>query len=1327
MIKDVFQVYMNRLMDLSTKNRSIYLPKLIGSQMVDLKDLEFLERNNTFDYIEDLLGRKKKIPLIKVGDARDKHINELSNRLKRIQEHVQVAEEESGEKSLFVAWPFVEGKLADGQIVRCPLLFFPVKLIRDGSFWVLRKKSGDQPFLNKAFLLAYTHANQQAFKKEWWENPVENLSKDPTPFRTELYHYLKKELTLNFTQELFENKLEAFLETDRAESEKLFKTGVLQLKPYGVLGQFSQKSSFLMEDYEELMERYRVDGLDELFDEWFAGDREEVGSTKDGNMFNTFPVDASQEAVLKSVREGNSCVVEGPPGTGKSQLICNLVTDFISRGKKVLVVSQKRAALDVVHERLKEQGFGAFLALVHDFRADRKELFHNISSQINSLEKYQELNRSLDAIQLERSFSKTIRKIQNHADFFEDYRHALFNTEECGVPVKELYMDASFQDEHIELTQYYKHYHWNGLDEVLGDFKEYFYYRPKYESADSFWLHRVDFAQFTPNVIHRFKENLDEIKELKLTAENILGNLLNQPFEFPLIYQSFEHKDRLEELQKSVSSEEIFSKLKELLRYPVKDLDRLWLVNKVDIVKKLLSEEGIEWSVKDGEEEQAYQKVLHVMSLRESWWKSLSLKFYRKEYREVWDLLKKNQLDNDKDGLAVLAKMLENRLNLNHQYTLLERKEWIDMPSKPFDFTLCNHRFSVLTKAVNARFLLEELGLLSSYLISEKMDFDQFQMVLQELIGINGLIEMKAENWNNYFTTIQIKHLLTAPDDTKLDNVRQTILQDFTEIVAMDRLKKKLRAIDLEVINKLLDKYPEREFESLKEVFLAGLKMSWIEHIETKYPVLQQINLPKVKDSLREFSAAIDEKLKLSRYITALRLRENTFTELKYNRLNNLISFRELNHQVGKKKRLWTIKKLVAYFEEEVFKLVPCWMASPETVSALFPMESRFDLVVFDESSQCFAERGLPAMLRGKQVVIAGDKQQLQPFDLYKVRLDTEEDGIALEATSLLDLASNYFKKYALEGHYRSKDLSLIAFSNRHFYQDKLTMLPEMEALNQNRNSYKWIKVEGVWDKQTNLAEAKAVVNELREVLDSDEAFSIGVITFNFFQMELIKDLIDKDKRLARANVKVKNIENVQGDEFDQVVFSIGYAKNKSGKFTANFGLLSKEGGGNRLNVAVTRARRRITVVSSISGTDFKARQLMNPGVKLLKEYLEYVERVAAGEHVGIKELPLSGFQVGWYLKNRLIGKHGSHEVKNCTVSRLMDLELFKEGKVVGTILTDDDRLFAAKTAKEAFVYHPKLLKEKGWDVQHVFSREYWLNKHEMLKAKLESQKKGVN
>src|SRR5690606_5135258 len=227
------------------------------------------------------------------------------------------------------------------------------------------------------------------------------------------------------------------------------------------------------------------------------------------------PIDASQEEVMKAARAGESCVVEGPPGSGKSQLICNLVTDFTSRGKKVLVVSQKRVALEVVFQRLSGQVLAPCVALVHDFRADRKDLFRKISHQINSLDTYKELNRGLDAIQLERNFNQSANTIDRHSDFLEDYKAALFDRNESGIPVKELYVTSSIDEEHMEFTQYYKKYPFTGIEGILRDFQEFIVYYRKYENPASFWLHRMDFSGFGPGILSNFRIVLDEIREIK--------------------------------------------------------------------------------------------------------------------------------------------------------------------------------------------------------------------------------------------------------------------------------------------------------------------------------------------------------------------------------------------------------------------------------------------------------------------------------------------------------------------------------------------------------------------------------------------------------------------------------------------------------------------------------------------------------------------------------------------------------------------------------------------------------------------------------------------
>ena len=152
-----------------------------------------------------------------------------------------------------------------------------------------------------------------------------------------------------------------------------------------------------------------------------------------------------------------------------------------------------------------------------------------------------------------------------------------------------------------------------------------------------------------------------------------------------------------------------------------------------------------------------------------------------------------------------------------------------------------------------------------------------------------------------------------------------------------------------------------------------------------------------------ELQQLLITKRTLSRDISLLRIRERITDDLVFNRLNNLVTYRDLQQQVTKKRKVWPIRKLIAEFSEEVFRLMPCWLASPESVSAVFPMVKYFDLVIFDEASQCYTERGIPAMARGKQVVIAGDPMQLRPSDFYQVRWGEQDEMVEMD--SLLDFA----------------------------------------------------------------------------------------------------------------------------------------------------------------------------------------------------------------------------------------------------------------------------------------------------------------------------------
>jgi hypothetical protein len=1304
-LKETLQIYLNRLVDLSSRNRSIYLHKLLSSQMIDLKDLNFLNGSADFSIIQELLGKKKKIPLIALTDLRDEKNNLISIRLKRLQHLSKTIEGETGEKSLQLAWPFVEGKLMNGQLIRCPLIFFPVELVKEERQWILKKVSSEEPEFNRSFLLALANAGQLDSKKIMDENPVGGFSKEAVAFRNDLYAWIKGRLPINFSQELYEDKLTRFPDVNRSLDEDRLGFGQLALKPYAVLGHFSQSAGFLIEDYEHLITQEDSADLEQLFEKYFTRESESLESAREEQMYTVFPIDASQENVLKAVRSGHSCVVEGPPGTGKSQLISNLAIDYMCRGKRVLVVSQKRAALDVVFNRLSENGFGAFLGLVHDFRGDRKGLFEKIADQIQSLERYRELNRTVDAIQLERQFSQLSRLIESHSEYFEDFRKALFNTEECDVPIKELYLSSTLEESYFDMIQHYKRLTFDKVPDFLRDFKEYGVYYRKFQQSDSFWLHRVDFSNFSGSSQNRISEILDEIVLFKSHISDYLKK--GESFEPAVLFELFGNKVKFGQLIQEMRDPETKEVLTRISEVKTEEIDLLWLQNKLDTVKKLLAHEGVDWYCSDEEVEECLTLAIQYAAKNKKWWSGFDWPWERKKYQRILELLEANQLE--KEEINILISKLENRQNLNHQLTLLSAKDWLELPSRPFDFTSFNHFATVHLAAVQTKLTLHEWGKTGEFIYFRIKDPVNSERSLDWLRDQVNYLESKLGQWLVYFSKIQIQHLFVQSMGKDIHALKNELPKFFDELVAFDGLRKRLGSVEIALMEKILDTYPESSFNEMVGFFLSGLKHAWIDHIEKKYPVLREISTPKALNMQEELMSAVVEKWKISRFIAELRLREKTFQELEFNRLGNLLTYRELLHQVSKKKRVWSIKKLVESFESEIFRLVPCWLCSPETVSALFPMQQSFDLVIFDESSQCFVERGLPAMLRGKQAVIAGDSCQLQPFDLYQVRLDTDEEGLETENDSLLNLASNYFQKFWLQGHYRSSQPELIYFSNRKFYGGRLEMLSQRALLNQKIMPFQLHHVEGVWEKQQNHLEADKVVSVVRRIQSENPKDSIGIITFNFFQMELIREKLEVERQIDLERLKVKNIENVQGDEFDQVVFSTGYARNKKGKLIANFGLLSRQGGGNRLNVAITRAKKKIILVTSLNSRDFSQQQLKNEGIALLKNYFSFIERLVNGEELEHEERKLRGYESAWFLKDRLAERHKELNLNMYSASLWMDMAIRENGKYKGAILSDDDRLYGVGSAKEAFVYHPLQLKEKGWPYRFVFSRQYWM------------------
>ncbi|HEY1054521.1 MAG TPA: AAA domain-containing protein, partial [Emticicia sp.] len=499
-MQKLLKTYLRRLTNLTSRNRSLLLLNLPQEQFLDLHSLNFLDNKPSFDYIQQLISQKNQILLCDVQDSRYDKVNEVSQRLRKLARTESFIEEERGAKDLYVGYPFVKGKLSDGTVVRCPLLFFPVTLKNTGKKWILEQRDEPEGF-NRSFLLAYSYFNKIKLPDEWLEKSFEDFDKDSLGFRTQLYELLKDSpFEINFNQEVFQNQLIDFEKLAKSELDANERNGELKLYPQAVLGIFPQAGSYLVPDYEQLIENaeeghYELDTFEELFQHSSPPSLRPV--FKEETAFLPFAIDASQEDAIKQVKEGYSIVVQGPPGTGKSQMIANLIADFTARGKRVLVVCQKRVALDTVYQRLQKVAMTDFVALIHDFKNDRKTLFEKIARQIEQIEDFQKKNKGLDAIFLERHFTQISRRIDKISEELQSLKEALFDETIFGTSVKELYLSSSLNKPSIDLQDIYRSFSLNELADFEGRLSRYLQYQAKLQNGlgYDFWQLRNSFSK----------------------------------------------------------------------------------------------------------------------------------------------------------------------------------------------------------------------------------------------------------------------------------------------------------------------------------------------------------------------------------------------------------------------------------------------------------------------------------------------------------------------------------------------------------------------------------------------------------------------------------------------------------------------------------------------------------------------------------------------------------------------------------------------------------------------------------------------------------------
>lgn len=1312
--KNILQTYLRRLTNLSGNNRSLLLLRLHAEQLLDIQEFSFLNNERSFSIINALIAGKEK-KLCQVLDSRLEANNESSKKLKKLQRADRFIFEERGSNDLHVGWPFLRGKFSDGTMVRCPLLFFPVTLVQENDQWILRPRADAGITLNKSFLLAYAYYNKINIREELLESDFEDFSVDSTVFRTEIYQLLKDKIEINFNSDNFRDELIAFQEFKKSDFDNDMRNGEIKLFPEAVLGIFPQAGSQLVPDYLTLLQENSVRDLEDFFMQKDAADISSLENSssviKEEKLFTPFILDAYQEGAIRSIKNGQSIVVQGPPGTGKSQLICNLIADGIASGKRILLVCQKRAALDVVYNRLKDIELSDFLGLVHDYRNDRKEIFSKISKQIDKIDEYKSRNRSIDSIQLERRFYQVCRRIDQLTEEFDEYRQLLFDEKECGLTVKELYLTSNLAEETINIKQEYQYFNFTELHEFIPKLKAYSNYASWFEGESYVWRERKSFSALRLSDLKAIEHVVSDIPRYQANVIDDVEKILQRRLSVEKVESLHARESDILGLIAVLKDDETYCYFQSMINEAEDETSLLWFSNTERVSLNCFDGAGPEVTIPSAKLGHVQVALERRMNARRNIIGRIGWELFSKNKILLKKILTANGLGHNKTGMRVLEERIDCRLNLEHHLTALRDKPWLkDIPGNYKEETL-KAWFSKQKLAIRGKLIFNTLKEVKGAISVEALSREEFIQLLRKILTAVKDVSVKRAEWLTYLSAYQVRQLsaepLLEPEFIKL------LRKDFDNLYEFDKLKDELQLHEKNVISKLRDAIGSWDTERIAACFQNSLRLAWIDHIETKYPILRMVSTIKMDEKQIELQQLVSEKQKLSDEILSLRAREHVVEDIEYNRLNNRVTYRDLQHQVIKKKKIWPLRKVVTEFQDELFKLLPCWMASPESVSAIFPMKTLFDLVIFDEASQCFAERGVPAMYRGKQLLIAGDTKQLRPNELYQVRWE-EGDHPDEEVDSLLELTERYLATVHLRGHYRSQSLELIDFSNRHFYEGRLRLLPDKNMINRAQPGIEYCKVDGVWEDHTNSVEAETIANRVMDLLREHPSKEIGIVTFNAPQQTLILDLLEeafvKIGKAVPASLFVKNIENVQGDEKDIIIFSVGYAPDKKKKMNMQFGSLNIAGGENRLNVAVTRAREKVILVTSIWPEQLKVDAIKNEGPRLLQKYLEFardVDQRNFKSHIADNTI-----QHGvWYLNARL--KQWSEKKFNDITFEsdelpFSDLNFKVSAQHLGIILTDDSRYYTSLSAKDNHAYTPALLTNKNWNYRMVFSRNFW-------------------
>lgn len=525
----------------------------------------------------------------------------------------------------------------------------------------------------------------------------------------------------------------------------------------------------------------------------------------------------------------------------------------------------------------------------------------------------------------------------------------------------------------------------------------------------------------------------------------------------------------------------------------------------------------------------------------------------------------------------------------------------------------------------------------------------------------------------------------------------------------------------------------------LNDVFMKSFYYEWFEKVCTGIESVSTFRVRTQESRVETFRELDAHQMPVDQ----MRIREKLIREMpskhNFGRATDEMSI--LLHELNKKRKIMPLRKLFRTIPNLLLKLKPCLMMSPLSVSYFLEAETyRFDMVIFDEASQIFPQDAIGAIFRAKQVIIAGDSKQLPPTNFFSVSTSNDEDfdyeddeEEEVNFDSILEEASNSLPNRSLLWHYRSRFEELISFSNQQIYQNNLITFPS-STIHAKDTGVEYVYVQnGVYENRCNRAEAQEIVRMVAEHIKTHPDRSLGIIAFSESQQSVIEEEINKFRTHNPFNERffdedkdepffVKNLENVQGDERDTIIFSICYAKNVQGRMYMRFGPLGHQGGERRLNVAITRAKHNVKLVGSILPEDIDLSKTHSEGVRMLRTYISFAMN-------GSKALPKTekknnlydvdtfSVQVGKFLTSRGCSVKMNIGSSDYTIDIAVEHPQ-NPGQYIAGIECDGSSYYMARTVRDREHLRTAVLEQMGWKMYRVWSTE-WIRNPEAEKERL--------